>query len=296
MELRQLEYFMAVSELKSFTKAAEKFYVSQPAVTNAISSLEKELNTRLFVRSNRHFSLTTEGEVFYNYIKLVFKDVNVALSQLDRVKNKKKNILKLAVCSCMSERVILPAYTVFSRKYPDARIIVTECTSRNALHLLESDGVEAAILIDAKDSNYAHRKTLLSAPSQIIFSNYFSKYNLKNLRSRLRNDMPVFLYDDSATVQEAIVKGLDIPEDNIMGRISNLKTLERLLESEKAAAVVPGFLKMNLPECKRDTAASSVICELNLYWRKNHDLSELCSQFAAFLTEILNEQELHNGF
>lgn len=94
MELRQLEYFLAVSELKSFTKAAEKFYVSQPAVTNAISSLEKELNTRLFVRSNRHFSLTTEGEVFYNYIKLVFKDVNVALSQLDHVKNKKKNILK----------------------------------------------------------------------------------------------------------------------------------------------------------------------------------------------------------
>jgi len=121
MELRQLEYFLAVSELKSFTKAAEKFYVSQPAVTNAISSLEKELNTRLFVRSNRHFSLTTEGEVFYNYIKLVFKDVNVALSQLDHVKNKKKNILKLAVCSCMSERVILPAYREFSRKHPDAR-------------------------------------------------------------------------------------------------------------------------------------------------------------------------------
>lgn len=175
MELRQLEYFMAVSELKSFTKAAEKFYVSQPAVTNAISSLEKELSTRLFVRSNRHFSLTTEGEVFYNYIKLVFKDVNVALSQLDHVKNKKKNILKLAICSCMSERVILPAYTVFSRKYPDARIIVTECTSRNALHLLESDGVEAAILIDAKDSNYAHRKTLLSAPSQIIFKESLKK-------------------------------------------------------------------------------------------------------------------------
>ncbi len=68
--------------------------------------------------------------------------------------------------------------------------------------------------------------------------------------------MPVFLCDDSATVQEAIVKELDIPENNIMGRISNLKTLEKLLESEKAAAVSPGFLKMDLPVCKTDTAAS----------------------------------------
>ena len=59
MELRQLEYFLAVSELKSFTRAAEKMFVSQHTITNAINGLEKELNVKLLMRSNRQFALTT---------------------------------------------------------------------------------------------------------------------------------------------------------------------------------------------------------------------------------------------
>lgn len=60
LEIRQLEYFRMVSEVNSFTRAAERLYVSQPAVTNAIRSLEEELGIQLFDRNQKQVVLTAE--------------------------------------------------------------------------------------------------------------------------------------------------------------------------------------------------------------------------------------------
>ena len=61
MNTTQLEYFVSVAELHSFTKAAQKHYVSQTAVTQQIQNLEEILNTTLFDRTKRPIQLTDEG-------------------------------------------------------------------------------------------------------------------------------------------------------------------------------------------------------------------------------------------
>ena len=66
MKIVQLEYFCMVSQYHSITQAAQKLYVTQPAISNAIKELEKEFSVNLFVRSKNHLTLTTEGELFYH--------------------------------------------------------------------------------------------------------------------------------------------------------------------------------------------------------------------------------------
>jgi DNA-binding transcriptional LysR family regulator len=62
VEIRQLEYFVAVAETRSFVRAAERLYVGQPAVSQQLGRLERELGVRLFDRSSRHVRLTAAGE------------------------------------------------------------------------------------------------------------------------------------------------------------------------------------------------------------------------------------------
>ena len=62
MKIVQLEYFCAVSQCHSITQAAQKLYVTQPAISNAIKELEKEFSVSLFVRSKNHMTLTTESQ------------------------------------------------------------------------------------------------------------------------------------------------------------------------------------------------------------------------------------------
>ena len=80
MEIRQLEYFVTSVEEKSFYKASEKLYVSQPAISKSISLLERELNQKLLERTSKGLRLTIHGEKFYHYA------INI-LRQIDILKN-----------------------------------------------------------------------------------------------------------------------------------------------------------------------------------------------------------------
>ena len=64
MELRDIRYIKAIAEERSFTLAAQKLYVSQPTLSMCVQRLEKELNTKLFIRERNKLALTPTGQMF----------------------------------------------------------------------------------------------------------------------------------------------------------------------------------------------------------------------------------------
>ena len=69
MTITQIQYFLTAAELRSFTKAASRLYVSQQAVSRQIQALEEELTFPLFLRVNRQVELTEEGEILFQMWK-----------------------------------------------------------------------------------------------------------------------------------------------------------------------------------------------------------------------------------
>lgn len=82
MKIIQLEYFCAVCRYHSITQAAQKLYVTQPAISNAIKELEKEFSISLFARTKNHMSLTKEGEIFYQKASKLLDTINQTSSEL----------------------------------------------------------------------------------------------------------------------------------------------------------------------------------------------------------------------
>lgn len=77
MTLQQLKYVLTVAETGVITEAAEKLYISQPSLTNAIHELEKEMNIQIFNRTNRGISISKEGEDFLGYARQVLEQVAI---------------------------------------------------------------------------------------------------------------------------------------------------------------------------------------------------------------------------
>src|SRR5882762_6207144 len=102
MELRHLRYFRAVAESKGFREAARRLHVVQPAVSQTVSDLERELGVRLLTRNSRSVRLTSEGEVF-------LKEANEILTHADR-------------------SVFLPARIIreYRRRFPGVRLTLRE--------------------------------------------------------------------------------------------------------------------------------------------------------------------------
>ena len=77
MTLQQLKYVITVAEIGTITEAANKLYISQPSLTNAIHELEKEMNIVIFNRTNKGISLSKEGEVFLGYARQVLEQAAI---------------------------------------------------------------------------------------------------------------------------------------------------------------------------------------------------------------------------
>jgi len=147
MELRQLEYFLMVSKLNSFTRAAENLYVSQPTVTSAIRSLEEELGIQLFDRSQKVVALTNEGRVFLKHVEHVMHDVSTTISEMNELKNLSRGTVKIALPPAIAGTTYCRIFALFKRDYPALDFIIMEPGSRTAKQMLLRDETELAVIV-----------------------------------------------------------------------------------------------------------------------------------------------------
>lgn len=120
MDLRQLEYVVAVAETLNFTRAAERSHVVQSALSHQVARLEAELGTRLFERSTKSVRLTASGELLVNYARRVLATVADARAELDALKGLRRGQLHVGSTQ-VTGRVVDTVRLLgqFHRLYPD---------------------------------------------------------------------------------------------------------------------------------------------------------------------------------
>lgn len=96
MEMKHLQYFIEVTRAGSFTHAAEKLYMTQPAISRIIKSLEDELEASLFIRSRKKLSLTDAGKILYEHAQVMEKQFQALRLELESLSFLKKAIFVLA--------------------------------------------------------------------------------------------------------------------------------------------------------------------------------------------------------
>ena len=145
MNTFQLTCFLAVAETLNFARAAEHLHVTQPAVTQQIHSLEKELNAKLFKRTTRTVRLTEAGLVFLGDARRI-----VALSE--RAKKRFENPYGMAIqtlsigCYSYAQLFLLPPMLKqLAAQYPDVHPRLQVVPGQHLYRLLEEEDVEAVI-------------------------------------------------------------------------------------------------------------------------------------------------------
>ncbi|WP_326950308.1 LysR family transcriptional regulator [Amycolatopsis sp. NBC_01307] len=125
METRQLEYFVAVAEELSFTRAAQRLYAVQSTVSAAVRALETELGARLFDRSTRKVALSAAGVVFLPEAKAAIEAVERARATVQEASAGLRGSLRIGTLTAIGS-VDLPALLgAFHRRYPLVDIQVT---------------------------------------------------------------------------------------------------------------------------------------------------------------------------
>lgn len=147
MELRHLEYFHAVAELASFTRAAEQLHVSQPAITTAVKHPEEELGVTLFVRDKRRVMLTYEGRLFLEKTLPPIQNLKLAMQDIQKMSSDYDRILNIGLTPVAGAQLAANLYGGFSALHPDIHFQLLEMGTFGVMDAIDRDEIDIGYLV-----------------------------------------------------------------------------------------------------------------------------------------------------
>ncbi|WP_032123370.1 selenium metabolism-associated LysR family transcriptional regulator [Clostridium amazonitimonense] len=241
MDFKQIEAFISVARLKSFSKAANSIYLSQPTISSHISSLEKELSVQLFDRNSKEVNLTPAGRCFLDYALDIINIRNNAITNLCDFNNTICGTLNISASTTPCNTIVPGLINMFSQKYPEITFNINEKSSgeiiEDIIDLECEIGLVGNVGKNDKIKNYCLVEddlVLISNPSMNIpeeinledLSNY--KFIMREKNSATRK-----------TFEEGIAaKDFPLNKVNVICEVNNLDTLIQFVKTGTGVAIV----------------------------------------------------------
>ena len=137
MELYAMEYVLALAEHKNFTLAAEACHIGQPALSQQIARVEKELGVPLFQRSTHGVSLTQAGEEYVRRAQEILQKAGSLAAEMNRYAGLQKGVLNLGIITSLQCIGYGEMISAFCRLYPDIFINITQSGTHSLLDALQ---------------------------------------------------------------------------------------------------------------------------------------------------------------
>lgn len=149
MHFTQVRYFVTVAEHLSFTKAADKLFVSQSTLSRQIALLEKEIDTTLFVRSGRDIRLTSAGTILYKGLKRITQEVEELMKEANHAQAGYTGCLHIGVLNGLTVGDFMPhVYQNLLKEYPNIELVFHSMTFDDLLEALYSGKLDMAFSIE----------------------------------------------------------------------------------------------------------------------------------------------------
>lgn len=241
MQIESLKVFCDLAETESFTKAAQINHVTQSAVSQQISSLERQFKSLLIERSKKKFRLTREGEVLYEYSKQVIQTYDALLSRLQEIKDIVSGTIRVATIYSIGLHDLPPYLKKFLKAFPTVNVHVEYRRSNQVYEDVLGNVVDLGLVAyptkDSKLEVVPLRKdmmVLICHPNHPLAKN--KAVPLKSIAGQkfigFEPDIP------TRRAIDKILKEHEIHVHHVM-EFDNIETVKRAVEIDAGVSIVP---------------------------------------------------------
>jgi DNA-binding transcriptional LysR family regulator len=291
MQIESLKVFCDLAETESFTKAAQINGVTQSAVSQQISALEKTFKSLLIERSKKRFRLTREGQVLYDYSKQIISTFESLHSKLQDLKDIISGTIRVTTIYSIGLHDLPPYIKKFMKVYPTVNVHVEYRRSNqvyeDVLGNVVDFGLVAYPIKDPKLEIVALRKD----PLVLICHPQHPFAKQKNVKLKSLVDQKFVGFEPDIPTRKAldkILREFGISVNNVM-EFDNIETVKRAVEIDAGISIVPmGTVQQ---EVAKQTLTAVPIEDGDFYrplaavYKKNKVLSPAMKQFLSLLKE-----------
>jgi DNA-binding transcriptional LysR family regulator len=206
VDLGQLEAFVQVANQRSFSRAAEALFLTQPSVTARIQALERDLGERLFERSGRGVRLTEVGACFLPHAERVLQALNAGKDAIDSLRNLQSGSLILASATTVSAYILPGVLKTFRQRFPRVEVSVRTGRSEQVLQMLLADEAQVG-LVRAVYHQDIETKGLIEDELVLIANSSHVLANIGTVTVDQLGDHPFIFFDRNSSYY-SIAQGL----------------------------------------------------------------------------------------
>jgi len=260
IDIELYKIFYTVAKCGNITKAADKLYISQPAVTMSIKKLENELEIKLFVRNKRGVTLTPEGKVLYEYVSKAMENISLAENKIENFKKLETGNVRIGIGTNLTKFFLVNHLEKFHKKYPKVNINLDTSMTKELLKKLNEDRIDIAIIASdeevSKDFNIQYVEDIQDI---FIASNEFKELKGKNVTLDEISSYPLLLQSEHSNTRKFIDK---ISEERgiKLNSIMDLASYSLVIEFAKIGMGI-GFVTKNYVE---EELKNNYLFELNV--------------------------------
>ena len=291
MQIESLKVFCDLAETKSFTKAAQINSVTQSAVSQTISALERRFSSLLIERSKKNFRLTPEGDVFYDYSKRILQTCDALHSKLQEIEDVISGNIRVATIYSIGLHVLPPYVTSFLKRYPSVNVHVEYRRDNQVYENVLGNVVDLGLV--AYPTRDPRLEIVALRPDKLVLICHpqHPLAQRKSVKVKALAGQKFINFERDIPTRKAldkIFKDHRVTVDQVM-QFDNIETVKRAVEIDSGVAIVPQ--ETVTQEVANETLKA---VELNngpytrplaVIYKKSKVLSPAIKQFIAMLKE-----------
>ena len=291
MQIESLKVFCDLAETESFTKAAQINGVTQSAVSQQISSLERLFKSLLIERSKKRFRLTREGQVLYDYSKQIIQTFDSLHSKLQEIKDIISGTIRVATIYSIGLHDLPPYIKRFLKDYPTVHIHVEYRRANQVYEDVLGNVVDVGLVAYPSKDSKLEIVPLRKDPLVLICHPQHPFAKQKGIRLKHLAGQKFIGFEPDIPTRKAldkIFKEHSVAVTNVM-EFDNIETVKRAVEIDAGISVVP--LATISQEIKMQTLVAVNLEDADFFrplaaiYKKNKVLSPAIRQFIAMLKE-----------
>lgn len=201
--------FCQVGQAKSFSKAAQQLYMTQPAVSQAIQQMEKELQTILFNRTPRGVTFTAEGQVLYEYAQSALNLLDTGEEKMEEFQNLSAGELKIGVGDTISRHFLLPYLEEFHTRFPNIKFKIINGTTAELCAIVKLGEVDIALCNLPFEDEQLEMRSLMKIHDVFVAGEKYFRYCQNPITFEQLIQFPLIFLEPNANSRRYVERYLE---------------------------------------------------------------------------------------